>query len=451
MHGVCALERTELLTGWGRTQPVVANLVELNGTPASPEIFVRPGTIARGLGRAYGDAAQIGGGRVVTQPDDVSSSTLQGGVLSAGGGVSLDSILSSYVPRGWFVPVTPGTRYVSVGGAIAADIHGKNHHLEGTFTNHVESFDLLTPAGEKRVSRDGDPDLFWATAGGMGLTGVITRASFKMIPVESAYMKVETRRLENLDELMATMVGSDHKFRYSVAWIDCLARGRSMGRSVLTRGDHARLADLGGTLAGDPLHYQARPVASAPPWLPGGLLNTASVRLFNEMWFRKAPRLREGEIQKIPTFFHPLDGVAGWNRIYGPRGFLQYQFVLPDGEEEALRRILEQIASAQVPSFLAVLKRFGDANPGLLSFPRPGWTLALDIPVGSPRLFGLLERLDRQVLEASGRLYLAKDSRAKAETIAAMYPRLGELAAIKAKVDPEGLIKSDLSRRLGIL
>ncbi len=451
MLGVCALERTELLRGWGRTQPVMANVVELDGTPPSSEIFVRPGTIARGMGRAYGDAAQIGGGRVVTQPDDVASSTLAEGVLSAGGGVSLDSILSAYVPKGWFVPVTPGTRYVSVGGAIAADIHGKNHHLEGTFSNHVESFELLTPTGAMRVDREGDPDLFWATAGGMGLTGVITRASFKMIPVESAYMKVETRRLDDLDSLMATMVGSDHKFRYSVAWIDCLARGRSMGRSVLTRGDHARLADLGGAMAGDPLHYQAKAVASAPPWLPGGMLNTASVRLFNEMWFRKAPRLREGEIQRIPTFFHPLDGVSGWNRIYGPRGFLQYQFVLPDGEEEALRRIMEEIASAQVPSFLAVLKRFGAANPGLLSFPRPGWTLALDIPVGSTRLFGLLERLDRQVLEASGRLYLAKDSRAKADTIAAMYPRLGELAAIKAKVDPDGLIKSDLSRRLGIL
>ena len=263
-------------------------------------------------------------------------------------------------------------------------------------------------------------------------------------------MRVETRRVDDMDSLMSTMVGSDHKFRYSVAWIDCLARGHAMGRSVLTRGDHAKVGDLRGTMAEDPLNYQAKPIASAPPWLPGGLLNNASVRIFNEMWFRKAPRLREGEIQKIPTFFHPLDGVGGWNRIYGPRGFLQYQFVVPDGEEEAMRRILEQIAAAQVPSFLAVLKRFGASNPGLLSFPRPGWTLALDIPVGSPRLFTLLESLDQKVLEASGRLYLAKDSRAKAETIAAMYPRLGELAAIKAKLDPDGLIKSDLSRRLGI-
>ncbi|MDA8262650.1 MAG: FAD-binding oxidoreductase [Actinomycetota bacterium] len=445
------MERTELLKGWGRTQPVVSEVVELDGTPAAADVFVRPGTIARGLGRAYGDAAQIGGGRVVTQPDEVASSSLEeGGVLHAGGGASLDSILSAYVPKGWFVPVTPGTRYVTVGGAIAADIHGKNHHVEGTFSNHVAGFELLTPTGERRVSRDDDPELFWATAGGMGLTGIITSARFQMIPVESAYMKVETRRLDDLDSLMATMVGSDHKFRYSVAWIDCLARGRYMGRSVLTRGDHAQVGDLKGAMADDPLNYQAKPIASAPPWLPGGLLNNASVRLFNEMWFRKAPRLREGEIQRIPTFFHPLDGVGGWNRIYGPRGFLQYQFVVPDGQEEAMRRILEKIASAQVPSFLAVLKRFGAANPGLLSFPRPGWTLALDIPVGSPRLFGLLESLDKQVLEASGRLYLAKDSRAKAETIAAMYPRLGELAAVKAKVDPEGLIKSDLSRRLGI-
>ena len=445
------MQRTELLRGWGRTQPVVSEVVELDGTPAGADVFVRPGTIARGLGRAYGDAAQIGGGRVVTQQDEVASSTLEeGGILRAGGGASLDSILSAYVPKGWFVPVTPGTRYVTVGGAVAADIHGKNHHLEGTFSNHVDGFELLTPTGVMQVSRDDDPELFWATAGGMGLTGIITSARFHMIPVETAYMRVETRRVDDLDSLMSTMVGSDHKFRYSVAWIDCLARGHAMGRSVLTRGDHAKVGDLRGTMAEDPLNYQAKPIASAPPWLPGGLLNNASVRIFNEMWFRKAPRLREGEIQKIPTFFHPLDGVGGWNRIYGPRGFLQYQFVVPDGEEEAMRRILEQIAAAQVPSFLAVLKRFGASNPGLLSFPRPGWTLALDIPVGSPRLFTLLESLDQKVLEASGRLYLAKDSRAKAETIAAMYPRLGELAAIKAKLDPDGLIKSDLSRRLGI-
>ncbi len=442
----------EMITGWGRTQPVAAKIISYDPTSDGTSPFLQGPAIARGLGRSYGDAAQLGGGVAITLPDAINSASIdESGHLSVGAGTSIDSILARYVPQGFFVPVTPGTRYVTIGGAIAADVHGKNHHVDGTFAANVENFELLAPAGAYHVNPLESPEIFWATAGGMGLTGLITSATIKMLPIETSYMSVETRRIGDLDELLATMIGSDQNFRYSVAWIDCLAKGGRMGRSVLTRGEHATLGSLDARRARDPLAYKPRVRLSAPRWVPNGVLNLASVAAFNEMWFRKAPRHRQDELISLSGFFHPLDGVRDWNRIYGSTGFLQYQFVLPDGKEEQLRRILERISAAKVASFLAVLKRFGAANPGILSFPRPGWTLALDIPIGASHLGLLLDELDQEVLSAGGRIYLAKDSRCDAETIAAMYPRLGELAKIKEGLDPQGIIKSDLSRRLRLV
>ena len=439
-----------LMTGWGRTQPVAAELLQFDPASQGNELpFSKGPMIMRGLGRSYGDAAQAAGGVTVVLADQIEASSIDAdGRLTVGAGTSIDSILARYVPKGYFVPVTPGTRYVTIGGAIAADVHGKNHHVEGTFAAGVDSFELIAPAGAFHVTPDGDPELFWATAGGMGLTGIISSATIRMLPIETSYVSVETRRIGDLDELMTTMIGSDHDFRYSVAWIDCLAKGASMGRAVLTRGDHAPASALDSRRAADPLHYDAKVRLGAPRWVPKGALNLASVTAFNEVWYRKAPKLREGELIPLAGFFHPLDGVRDWNRIYGPAGFLQYQFVVPNGKEEALRRIIGRISAAKITSFLAVLKRFGAANPGILSFPQPGWTLALDIPIGSEHLGALLDELDQEVLEAGGRIYLAKDSRADAEAIAAMYPRLGELATVKRRLDPKGIIKSDLSRRL---
>ncbi|CAG4927739.1 FAD-binding oxidoreductase [Acidithrix sp. C25] len=444
----------QLLNGWGRTQKVTSEVVDLKQITDIENIFSEAngaGVIARGMGRAYGDAAQIAGGRVVIQEDRIDDSQLSGNHLTVHGGVSLNSILNSYVPKGYFVPVTPGTRYVSVGGAIAADIHGKNHHLDGTFTNHVSQFELITPTGTHQIDKDLDEDIFWATAGGMGLTGIIVKATFEMIPIESAYIKMETRRCTNLDELMAVMLGSDDKFRYSVAWIDLMAKGGDIGRSVLTRGDHAILDELHGKRAEQPLKYVANTKLEAPKWIPTGTLNTVSIKAFNELWYRKAPKLRQDQIATLASFFHPLDGVGSWNRIYGNSGFLQYQFVVPNGQEETLRKIVERLSAAGVASFLAVLKRFGAENKGLLSFPRPGWTLALDIPIGQENLSSLLNELDDEVLGVGGRIYLAKDSRASGPTIHKMYPEIDKFAMIKSKLDPNGLIKSDLSRRLGLI
>jgi decaprenylphospho-beta-D-ribofuranose 2-oxidase len=444
-----------MLTGWGQTAPTLAEVLDPTDDEAV-RAAVRGaggrGLLARGLGRSYGDAAQNGGGVVVdmTTRTGILAWHPETGLLTVEAGMSLDELMRQFVPQGWFVPVTPGTRYVTVGGAIAADIHGKNHHVHGSFSQHVRGFDLLTADGDVRtVTPADDPDLFWATAGGMGLTGVVLRATIQMIPVRTSRMKVDTERANNLDHLIELLASTDDQYTYSVSWIDLLSKGARMGRGVLTRGWHAEVDDLPRKLRAQPLAYDAKALFNAPALFPPGLLNNLTVGAFNELWFRKAPKVRRGEAQSIPAFFHPLDGVGNWNRIYGPRGFLQYQFVLPFGTEDVLRQTVEMIANCGHASFLAVLKRFGPGNQGMLSFPTPGWTLALDLPV-TYDLGPLLDRLDELIVSNGGRIYLAKDSRMRPELLAAMYPRLGEFRALREKLDPAGVFTSDLARRLSL-
>ncbi|MCQ4213266.1 FAD-binding protein [Streptomyces longispororuber] len=445
------------VTGWGRTAPTSAHLVR----PRSYEETVaavrecaapgRRGGIARGLGRAYGDAAQNAGGAVLDMTDlnRIHAIDADGGTVLCDAGVSLHRLMEVLLPLGWFVPVTPGTRYVTVGGAIGADIHGKNHHVSGSFARHVLALELLTADGEVRVVERGT-ELFDATAGGMGLTGIILTASIQLQRVETSLMSVDTERATDLDDLMARLTATDHRYRYSVAWIDLLARGAAMGRSVLTRGDHAPLEALPTRTRRSPLAFRPGQLPAAPSFLPEGLLGRTTVGLFNELWYRKAPKARVGEIQKLSTFFHPLDGVPHWNRIYGRSGFVQYQFVVGYGQEEALRRIVQRISERGCPSFLAVLKRFGDGDPGWLSFPMPGWTLALDIPANLPGLSVFLDELDEEVAAADGRIYLAKDSRLRPDLLSAMYPRLNDFRSLRARLDPHGVFCSDLSRRLSL-
>jgi decaprenylphospho-beta-D-ribofuranose 2-oxidase len=449
--------RTVKLTGWGRVAPSVAELAEPDSAPSVAGLLRAAdpsrGVIARGLGRSYNDAAQCAGGVVVStaRMNQIIGLDQSTGVVTCEPGVSLEQLMVAGLPAGWFVPVSPGTRQVTVGGAVAADVHGKNHHMAGSFARHVLSLDLLLPGGELRtVTPEGDPALFWATAGGMGLTGFIVRATVRLKRVATSRVRVETVRTADIDETMAVLAEHDRSYGYTVAWTDSLARGGSLGRSVVTSGDFADPDDLPPAARQDPFAFRAGARVSVPDMFPPGLINRYTVALANEAWYRKAPRRRGGELQTIGQFFHPLDAVRNWNRVYGPGGFRQYQYVLPFGQEAAVRRSLEMVSSARAPSFVTVLKRFGQGDPGLLSFPMPGWTLALDFPARIPGLAGLLDGLDRLVTEAGGRVYLAKDSRVPASVLAQMYPRLEEFRKLRAELDPDQILASDLSRRLGL-
>jgi decaprenylphospho-beta-D-ribofuranose 2-oxidase len=446
---------TVTLTGWGRVEPSSAVLAE-PASAASAAVLLHAGgpargVIARGLGRSYNNAAQSEGGVVIStgRMNRIIELNAETGLVTCEAGVSLEQLMVAGLPAGWFVPVSPGTRQVTVGGAIAADVHGKNHHVAGSFASHVPSFDLLMPGGELRtVTRQADPELFWATAGGMGLTGLIVRGTVQLKRVATSRVRVDTVRTADIDETMAVLAEHDSAYGYTVAWSDCLARGARLGRSVITSGDFAELADLPAAAQADPFAFRPGARLSAPDRFPPGLINRYTVALANEAWYRKAPRQRQGELQTIGTFFHPLDGIRNWNRAYGPGGFRQYQYVVPFGQETAVRRSFELVGQAHAPSFVTVLKRFGEGDPGLLSFPTGGWTLALDFPARTPGLAGLLDRLDRLVVEAGGRVYLAKDSRVPADVLAQMYPRLAEFRKLRAELDPDGLLASDLSRRL---
>jgi decaprenylphospho-beta-D-ribofuranose 2-oxidase len=445
--------RTVRLTGWGRIAPTTAELAEPATVAGAAWLLETApgGAIARGLGRSYNNAAQCDGGTVISTArlNRILELDPDTGLATCEAGVSLEQLMVAGLPSGWFVPVSPGTRQVTVGGAVAADVHGKNHHVAGSFARHVRSLDILLPGGELRtVTEKSDPGLFWATTGGMGLTGLIVRAVLQLTRVGTSRVRVDTVRTADIDETMAVLAEHDRAFGYTVAWSDSLARGARLGRSVVTSGDFAGPDDLPpGT---DPFAFDPRARLGAPPWLPPGLINRYSVALANEAYYRKAPRLRQGELQTIGQFFHPLDGIRNWNRVYGPGGFRQYQYVVPFGQEAAVGRSFELVSRARAASFVTVLKRFGEGDPGLLSFPVPGWTLALDVPARTRGLADLLGSLDRLVVDAGGRVYLAKDSRVPPGTLAEMYPRLPDFRKLRADLDPDRILASDLSRRLAL-
>jgi decaprenylphospho-beta-D-ribofuranose 2-oxidase len=403
-----------------------------------------PGAIARGLGRSYGDAAQLSGGLVV----DVTALRgfeldSQRGVVTAQAGVTLRELLDALVPRGWMVPVVPGTQHVTVGGAIASDIHGKNHGSAGTFGSHVEALGLLTSNGEVRELTPGSEG-FEATLGGMGLTGVILWARLRLRAVSSALLSVDTDRVDDLDEALAALSapGGPHR----VAWLDLL--GSRPGRGVVTRAEHLERAAAGAAAKGAPT---VRARATIPSRWPRGALTASTIRAFNELRFRGAPRRQREHVESIGAHMFPLDALEAWPRLYGSPGFVQYQLVVPFEEERVLRWVIERLGWAKVPCFLAVLKDFGPANRAPLSFPMRGWTLALDLPRAAPGLDALLDSFDVLVAGAGGRVYLTKDARMRPEALGAMYPRLDEWRAARDRLDPEGLWRSDLALRTGLL
>ncbi|WP_018683430.1 FAD-binding oxidoreductase [Actinokineospora enzanensis] len=448
---------TRTLTGWGRTAPTVATVA----APTNPDHVLDAlkqagprGIIARGLGRSYGDPAQNAGGLVVdmTGVNRVHSIDADTGLAVLDAGVNLDQLMRAALPFGLWVPVLPGTRQVTIGGAIASDIHGKNHHSAGSFGNHVREMELLTADGQVRTLTPDGPEsaLFWATVGGMGLTGIILRATVALQHTESAYFLSDTDRTANLDETLEIFSnGSDDDYDYSMAWFDSINTDGRLGRAVFSRGSLAKLDELPKKYRKDPLRFDAPQLLTLPDMFPNGLANKLTFRLLGEAWYRKAPKQARGQVMNLTAFYHPLDMFGEWNRAYGSHGFLQYQFIIPFGADAELRSIVRQMAESGHVSFLNVLKRMGAGNRAPLSFPTPGWTITVDFPI-VPGLHEFCARLDEQVLAAGGRLYLAKESRTTPETFHSMYPRLGEWREIRRSVDPDGLFTSDQSRRLGL-
>lgn len=438
-------DATTLLTGWGRTAPSAAR-VQMPASAADVASIVRSaparGVVARGLGRCYGDAAQNAGGVVLDtcRLNAIGAIDPVSGSITCGAGTSLDALLRAVVPHGWLPPVLPGTRHVTLGGAVAADVHGKNHHRDGSIGRHVSAVSIIDGRGEAASLAPGS-EPFWDTVGGMGLTGVITDVTLTLRAIPSAWMIVDTYRAADLDETMARLVEADASRQYSVAWLDCLTRGAAMGRGIVTAADHAP--------RGFGNDYAPRKIVAAPRWVPGTLLNTATIAAFNEAYFRAARRQRRAHLQRIAPFFHPLDAIGHWNTLYGARGFVQYQFVTPAAS--VVSAVVESLAAARVPSFLGVLKRFGSGNERApLSFPAPGWTLALDLPARMSGLADLLDGLDEQVAASGGRVYLAKDARLRPDLFDAMYPHAAGWRQRRANLDPHRVFQSDLARRLDL-
>jgi decaprenylphospho-beta-D-ribofuranose 2-oxidase len=437
------------ISGWNRF-PVQACELE------RPERYaeLRPtadSVIARGQGRSYGDASLNESRRVLLteRVNRMLEFDADSGILRAEAGVTLAGVLEVIVPKGWFLPVTPGTKFVSLGGCVAADVHGKNHHHEGSFGDHVLSMEMILADATRVICSPSErSELFWATVGGMGLTGIIGEVTLKLIPIQSPLIKVHHHAAVNLEQLFSLMQDPDLDDRYSVAWIDCLASGKNLGRGIAMFGHHAAAEEVP-----DNFHGDIKPARShsIPFDFPAWMLNRLSISAFNSRYFNRESGRRFPFLSNYDSYFYPLDAIAHWNRMYGKRGFVQYQCVIPDATSfEGIRKLLEELSSSRRPSFLAVLKRLGPQGRGLLSFPMAGYTLALDLPIRNKGLFLLLNKLDEIVLQHGGRVYLAKDARLSAESFRAMYPHYPEWLKIKNALDPHNRFSSSLSRRLEI-
>lgn len=443
------------LANWGNFPRIETTFKEPRDVDALADAAgVAPSLTARGLGRCYGDSA-LNKNMVISTLglDKFIAFDAESGVLAAEAGVSLAEILDVFVSRGWFLPVTPGTKFVTLGGAIASDVHGKNHHIAGTFGRHVLWLDILTSKnGIVRCSEDENRELFYATIGGHGLTGIILRAAFRLVRIPSAWIAQTTIKATNLQEIMQAFE-EEASAPYSVAWIDCLQRGRHMGRSILMLGDFAEAARLPESVRKSPYVLKKKNMPGVPFNFPSFTLNPLSVRAFNALYYSKAPHGRAENIVSCNTFFYPLDAVAHWNRIYGKKGMAQYQFVIPkEAAAEGLPKVLETIAASGAGSFLAVLKLFGEQTwlPGNISFPEKGYTLALDFPM-TGRLLRLLDRLDEMVLDYGGHHYLTKDSRMQGSTFRKGYgKKLDDFLEVKARWDSDGKYISAQAERLGI-
>jgi decaprenylphospho-beta-D-ribofuranose 2-oxidase len=454
-----ASERT--LSGWGRTRPSRARVFQAGNAEDVLEVLGAAagharGVIARGAGRSYGDAAQNGDGDVLdmTAFRRILEIDAERRLVRAQAGATVGELLAALARHGLMLPVVPGTRHVTLAGAIASDIHGKNHHRDGGMARHVCSLLLCTPAGECReISPDSDPELFYATLGGMGLTGVVVEATVRADPLPPCVLE-DADRTNGLEQTLELMTADD-RHRYSVAWLDLLAGGSTSGRAIVSRSDPLQQAP------GEPAPLRGRqarqggmtlrgPLADVPRRFPGFLLRPSGVRAFNALRWRSAPRTERGRPLALAPYFFPLDVLGEWNRLYGAGGLIQYQFVVPVGQEAALMACFELIRRRRLPVYLAVFKRLGPSFGGPLSFPIEGWTLAADLPATAPGLSAALDELDELVAGCGGRVYLSKDARLRPELLQVMYPQLESFRAQRARSDPDGVLRSDLGRRLGL-
>ncbi len=465
---------TTSLTGWGRTAPTSAQLLstpdveviaqavaDVAAATADSPSHLRRGVVARGLGRSYGDVAQNAGGLVVdmTALNEIHSIDPGAATVDLDAGVTLDALMRAALPYGLWVPVLPGTRQVTVGGAIANDVHGKNHHSAGSFGDHVASMQLLiadgrvltlTPSG---TLDDPDASIFWATVGGVGLTGIILRVVLNMTRTETAYFLADGVVTHTLDETIAVHSdGSEDRYTYSSAWFDAISPAPKLGRAAISRGSLATLEQLyeyAPKLATDPLAFNAKPLFDLPDVFPNGLANKFTFGMLGSLWYAKSGNYHD-KVQSLTGFYHPLDMFGEWNRAYGSYGFLQYQFGVPPGAVDEFRRLIADIQASGHYSFLNVFKLFGEGNAAPLSYPMAGWNVCVDFPIKAG-LHEFLAGLDARILEFGGRLYAAKDSRTTAATFHAMYPQIDTWLATRRRVDPDGVFVSDLARRLELI
>lgn len=445
-------KRFSFVSGWGLNKWakvktfIPKNLEELVD-------FVKkstPGSIlARGLGRSYGDAAQLDGKTVINLKNfktiklNKSNST-----LTVGGGVTLKEIIKEIVPRGFFLPVVPGTSNITIGGAVASDVHGKNHYQDGSFGNHIIKISLidgngniqeLTPFIEKQKEK------FWATVGGIGLTGIVYEVKIKLISISSSLIEVNTKRFNDIEDLITEMEKTLIDYKYSVAWIDSLNK---KFRGVLTRGNHLKYESLNLDEQTNPLFVSNIKDRSKPKFLSKIFLNYLTVKIFNTLWFYKSPKDKISKHESISNFFHPLDKVKDWNKIYGSKGFIQYQFFVPNNSKEKIMFVLDYFKRNRIPCFLTVLKKFGKSNSSHLSFPDEGWTLTTDIPNCVPQINKILNFLDNEIAKSGGKIYLTKDSMQSADIFKKTYPNLDKWKKVKNELDPEFKFISDISKRL---
>jgi len=458
---------TQSLYGWGRTAPSTAQVLSTADVDTIAQAVKqvadenselpehkRRGIIARGMGRSYGDPAQNGGGLVVdmTPLNRIHSIDPDTGIVDVDAGVTLDQLMKAALPYGLWVPVLPGTRQVTIGGAIGPDIHGKNHHSAGSFGNHVLSMELLVADGRVlHLEPTGkNSELFWATVGGMGLTGIILRARIQMTFTETAYFIADTDRTDTLDETIAAHSdGSEVNYTYSSAWFDAISAPPKTGRSTISRGSLAtldQLKEFAPKLAKDPLKFNAPQLMTVPDIFPSWTMNKLSLMAIGEAYYLMGSPSRN-DVKNLTQFYQPLDLIGEWNRGYGKAGFLQYQFVVPTDAVEPFKDIIYDIQASGHYTALNVFKLFGEGNQAPLSYPMKGWNVCVDFPI-RPGLNEFLDRLDDQVMQFGGRLYLAKESRTSAEKFHAMYPGMAGWLKTRREIDPTGVFASDMSRRL---